>query len=110
MEGNLAKIYWIELKRFNYLIKTRMLYRHNRLWLELPTQMILLIKRKFKSIYCTVTSYRLNDTKLSLLEIFKTYGEKTRKEAKEYVLYYDFHPFNSTEPILLALMIKDTDT
>jgi hypothetical protein len=26
------------------------------------------------------------------------------------VLYYDFHPFNSTEPILLALMVKDPDT
>jgi hypothetical protein len=54
--------------------------------------------------------HRYNDIKVSLFEIFKTYGEKTRKIAKEHILYYDFHPFNSTEPILLALMIKDPET
>lgn len=45
-----------------------------------------------------------------MYEIFKTFGEKSRKDAKEHLLYYDFHPFNSTEPILLALMIKDHET
>ncbi len=53
---------------------------------------------------------RFTDIKTSLFEIFKTYGDKTRKLAKEHTLYYDFHPFNSTEPILLALMIKDSET
>lgn len=48
--------------------------------------------------------------KLTLFEIFKTFGEPTKKQAKEYMLYYDFHPFNSTEPILLALMVKDPET
>lgn len=51
---------------------------------------------------------------MTLFQIFKTYGYKTRDEArgkdKEATLYYDFHPYNSTEPILLALMIKDPDS
>lgn len=54
--------------------------------------------------------YRFNDPKTSLWEIFKTLGEPTKKQAREHMLYYDFHPFNSTEPILLALMVKDPDT
>ena len=53
---------------------------------------------------------RYNDIKTTMYEIFKTFGEKSRKDAKEHLLYYDFHPFNSTEPILLALMIKDHET
>ena len=58
----------------------------------------------------TRTFCRYGDIKTTLFEIFKTYGEKSKKEAKEYLLYYDFHPFNSTEPILLALMIKDHES
>ena len=72
---------------------------------------------KSKSIlHCDISHYntklvnRFNEAKLSLFEIFRTLGEPTRKQAKEYILYYDFHPFNSTEPILLALMVKDPET
>lgn len=52
---------------------------------------------------------RYDDIRLTLFEIFKTYGEKTRKQAPEHTLYYNFHPYNSTEPILLALMLKDEE-
>lgn len=55
-------------------------------------------------------STRYNDPRISLFEIFKTYGESERVDSKEHILYYDFHPFNSTEPILLALMVKDHET
>ncbi len=58
--------------------------------------------------------FRFNDIKMTLFQIFKTYGYKTRDESrgkdKEVTLFYDFHPYNSTEPILLALMIKDPDS
>ncbi len=43
---------------------------------------------------------------MTLYEIFKTYGSDDKDEAPMYSLYYDFKPFNSTEPVLLALMIK----
>jgi hypothetical protein len=43
---------------------------------------------------------------MTLFEIFKTYGADTREEAPKFTLYYDFKPYNSTEPVLLALMIK----
>ena len=46
------------------------------------------------------------DQSLTLFEIFKTYGSEDKDEAPNFVLYYDFKPFNSTEPVLLALMIK----
>jgi hypothetical protein len=39
-----------------------------------------------------------------MFEIFKGYGEKRKVDAVEHILYYDFDPYNSTEPILLALM------
>lgn len=51
--------------------------------------------------------FRYRDNKTQMMEIFKTYGEPSKKQAKDHVLYYDFMPFNSTEPILLALMVKD---
>ncbi len=47
-----------------------------------------------------------SDHSMTLFEIFKTYGADTREEAPKYTLYYDFKPYNSTEPVLLALMIK----
>ena len=44
------------------------------------------------------------------MEIFQTYGAKKRADAEEYTLYYNFHPYNSTEPILLALILnRDED-
>ena len=47
-----------------------------------------------------------SDQSLTLFEIFKTYGHEDKEEAPNFTLYYDFKPFNSTEPVLLALMIK----
>ena len=55
---------------------------------------------------CFIT-IRYDDKRTSLYEIFKTYGTKSRKGSPEVTLYYNFHPYNSTEPILLALMLKD---
>lgn len=46
---------------------------------------------------------------MALYEIFKTYGTKSRRDAPEFTLFYNFHPYNSTEPILLALMLKDDE-
>ncbi len=43
---------------------------------------------------------------MTLFEIFKTHGTDDREEAPTFTLYYDFKPFNSTEPVLLSLMIK----
>ncbi len=51
-----------------------------------------------------VTEY--SDPSMSLFEIFKTYGEEDKNECPKFTLYYDFKPYNSTEPVLLALMIK----
>jgi len=47
-----------------------------------------------------------SDQSITLFEIFKTYGADNREEAPKYTLFYDFKPYNSTEPVLLALMIK----
>lgn len=49
------------------------------------------------------------DHSTTLFEIFKTYGVEDREDESSipnFTLYYDFKPFNSTEPVLLALMIK----
>ena len=50
-----------------------------------------------------------SDHSMTLFEIFKTYGADAKEEAPKYTLYYDFKPYNSTEPVLLALMIKGPD-
>ena len=47
-----------------------------------------------------------SDPSTTLFEIFKTYGADERAEAPKFTLFYDFKPYNSTEPVLLALMIK----
>ena len=49
---------------------------------------------------------RYTDPSTTLFEIFKTYGTKSTEGMQEFTLYYDFKPYNSTEPVLLALMIK----
>lgn len=49
---------------------------------------------------------RFGDQSMTLFEIFKTYGAEEKEEAPVHTLYYDFKPYNSTEPVLLALMIK----
>ena len=41
-----------------------------------------------------------------MFEIFKTLGADEKEDAPTFTLYYDFKPYNSTEPVLLALMIK----
>ena len=50
-----------------------------------------------------------SDQSTTLFEIFKTYGADNREEAPKTTLFYDFKPYNSTEPVLLALMIKGPD-
>lgn len=50
--------------------------------------------------------YRFADQSTTLFDIFKTQGADEKEEAPTHTLYYDFKPFNSTEPVLLALMIK----
>ena len=49
---------------------------------------------------------RYDEQGMSLFEIFKTYGDEDKNECQKFTLFYDFKPFNSTEPVLLALMIK----
>ena len=49
---------------------------------------------------------RYDNQSLTLFDIFKVHGADEREEAPVHTLYYDFKPFNSTEPVLLALMIK----
>ena len=46
---------------------------------------------------------KLDDHSITLSDVLDTYGEKVKKEAKRYTLFYDFKPYNSEEPILLAL-------
>ena len=51
------------------------------------------------------------DPSMTLYEIFDDYGVKNKKEVdKAKVLWYDFTPYNSKDPILLSLMIKDKET
>jgi hypothetical protein len=56
-----------------------------------------------------LTFIRFDEKTTSLFEIFKTYGTKGRKDAPEFTLYYNFHPYNSTEPILLALTLREEE-
>lgn len=99
----------VELKISRYMIKTQISCRcHPRCHLIATMLMRKLSPRSI--LYFCCNSNRYDDIKTSLFQIFKTYGDKTRKQAKEHTLYYDYHPFNSTEPILLALMIKDQET
>ena len=51
------------------------------------------------------------DKKMTIYDIYKTYGKETKNEVDEEpefqkILYYDFTPFNSKDPILLSLMTK----
>ncbi len=39
----------------------------------------------------------------TLQDIFDSYGSKVKKEAATHQLFYDFDPYNSKEPILLAI-------
>ncbi len=60
-----------------------------------------------KGIY--TNAHRYADHSTTLFEIFKVQGADTREDTPKFTLYYDFKPYNSTEPVLLALMIKGAD-
>ena len=64
-----------------------------------------LIRRGCKD-YTRITAHSFTDQSQTLFEIFKTYGADDKEEAPTMTLYYDFKPFNGTEPVLLSLMIK----
>ena len=52
-----------------------------------------------------------DDPSMTIYDIFKEYGFENKKEIdKPLTLWYDFTPYNSKDPVLLCLMIKDPDT
>jgi hypothetical protein len=76
----------------------------------MPLLILRLTAKSKLVIMLNIDLYRFDEIRISLYDIFKTYGGETRSEAPECTLYYDFDPYNSKEPILLALMVKDGDT
>jgi hypothetical protein len=46
---------------------------------------------------------RIEDREMQLYELFDTYGEIDKKNAKEFEIFYDFKPHDAEEPILFAL-------
>ena len=56
-----------------------------------------------------------SDPSMTLFDIFEEWGCENKKDLPERedlhkVLWYDFKPFNSKDPVLLALMYKDPET
>jgi hypothetical protein len=54
---------------------------------------------------------------MTLFEIFGQYGCELKSQLEDeanahlhFVLWYDFKPYNSKDPVLLALMYKDPIT
>ena len=50
-----------------------------------------------------------DEAAMTIFEIFNEYGKETKAEVEESeeckkILYYDFTPFNSKDPVLLSLM------
>ena len=46
----------------------------------------------------------------TLYDIFQDEGSDRKADAPEVELWYDFHPYNIKDPILLTLMVKDPIT
>lgn len=100
MEGNsrIRTKILIELIKFSFSIAN---LRKMMIPPSLQNSMESLSKKIFKCDWI-----RYVDPSMSLFEIFKTYGGEDKNECPKFTLYYDFKPYNSTEPVLLALMIK----
>ena len=54
------------------------------------------------------THKEYTDDALTLFEVFDSHwGHEEKEDAEEMDLWYDFTPYNSKDPILLALMARD---
>ena len=64
------------------------------------------------------TKYKTYDNpSMTLFDIFGKYGCEKKSELDDeefadlhFTLWYDFKPYNSKDPVLLALMYKDPST